>query len=117
MGNAMVVSVKIIAPKRIKGDYKFGRLEELYLWLIKNRIPKGYRRWAINQLAKVGRCNAYTGRLAVKMAYENYDYFLHGKLATKHGLIRGFRGTVYNPSDQKILAFTKDFDAVKSKAK
>jgi len=110
----MEIRVKCHAPKNVSGEYRFGKFEELFHWLIqikglsKSRIAK-----ILYMLAKNGKCPpGGTTRFFVEIDSDfNKDYSAINDLACKVGLLKTRKlGDSFSNNETISLQFAKELD-------
>jgi len=109
----MLITLKIQAPKYVRGNYKFNSLEKLFdvLSLIRSVSGDNISSF-IFSIAKDGRLNISKYGLSLDVTLDCPDYTFANKLAKRVGLIVGLER--FKPDNEKIRAFAKAFDSAKS---
>jgi len=109
----MLITVKIQAPRYVRGDYKFNSLEKLCdLLALIGSIGEENLSSYIFGLAKDGRLNISKYGLSLDAKLDCPDYALANMLAKNVGLIVEWER--FKPDKEKIRAFASAFDSAKS---
>ena len=110
----MLITVKIQAPKYVRGNYKFNSLEKFcdLLALIRSVSEDSLSSY-IFSLAKDGRLNISKYGLSLDVKLDCPDYASANMLAKNVGLIVEWER--FKPDKEKIRAFAKAFDSAKSR--
>jgi hypothetical protein len=107
-----MIKVNCLAPKHAKGEYEFGKFEELFYWLAKIRgLAKGDPGNILFGLAKDGFYRVSTARFSIGIECDFQDYFVAREVAERVGLLRHKRGSDILNSDRSVaLRFAKILD-------
>lgn len=107
----MFITVKMRAPKYIRGNYDFDSLEKLYDFLLLIRsVGKSNLSPYIFAVAKDGRLNISKYGFSIDAKMDCPDYALANTLAKKLGLSISWEGF----RTDKIRDFCRAFDSAKS---
>lgn len=109
----MEIEVKCESPKYAIGEYRFGKFEELFHWLIHiKRLNKGRIGRILYVLAKNGYYTGGTARFFVDIHSDfKKDYFLINSLARKVRLLKTRKSGDSFSNDETIsLQFAKELD-------